>query len=311
MRPEAGGGTLGAHPRADGDTMSDAPRAGGLAPAIPPPDDQAWYRLPPDQWAARPPTTPPPPPGRRGATVAVAALAVAAAVGVAAVGPAVVRDLGAEPAPPAAARPAEPPPAVAAASSGAPEDGVFLVTVDGCGFIATGSGFAIDEHHVVTNAHVVQWDAHPQLRSATGARYMGRVIGVNGYEDGITVDRDGLPDVAVIEVDVPLAANLRWAAAPPRVSEVLVGMTFADGVFTPTTGTVLESLHQGFEIRGDFDHGSSGGPVMSRDGQVYGIVTGGREGGGRAFAFDVAVLRPLVEAMVADPRPAAHDCPSS
>jgi S1-C subfamily serine protease len=195
--------------------------------------------------------------------------------------------------------------------TGTPEDGVFLVTVDGCGFIGTGSGFAIDEHHVVTNAHVVQWDAHPQLRSASGARHVGRVIGVNGYRDDFKVDPAGLPDVAVIEVDVPLAGALRWAPAPPRVGEVLVGMTFPEGVFTPTTGTVIERLAQGFDIRGDFDHGSSGGPVMSRDGQVHGIVTGGREGGGRAFAFDAAVLRPLVEAMVADPRPGAHDCPSS
>jgi S1-C subfamily serine protease len=242
----------------------------------------------------------------------LAVVALAAAAGIVTVGNQVVRQArepAAQASAPAAAQPVAAPVTSTTSSADArPEDAVYLITVDGCGIQGTGSGFAVDAHHVVTNAHVVQADAHPQLRSPTGERYVGRVVGLSGVSPDGTVDPDGPPDVALIELDVALPAHLRWSSSAPAVGQVLSGMTFPDGAFTPTTGTVVSSLAQGFEIRGDFDHGSSGGPVLSADGRVEGIVTGGAEGGGRAFAFAAAVLRPAVEAMLAAPAPLADDC---
>jgi S1-C subfamily serine protease len=235
-------------------------------------------------------------------------VAVAAGTGIAVVGPDVVRDMRQSEASSAV------PPAAADATTTTspvvtdPAEAVYLITVDDCGLQGTGSGFAIDAHHVVTNAHVVQGDASPQLRSPTGERYVGRVIGLSGRDDDGQFDPEGTPDVAVIELDVPLPARLVWAPSPPGIGEVLLGMTFPEGVYTPTTGTVVASYAQGFEIRGDFDRGSSGGAVTSRDGQVHGIVTAGLDGGGRAFAFQAAVLRPIVDAILADPRPLPADC---
>lgn len=269
------------------------------------------HLLPPDQWPEPVLASPAPPPGKgRLATALLGAVALAAAGGVAVVGARLLRQPDRPPA--AAATPpavewASPAPTAAAVAED-PADAVFLITVDACGIQGTGSGFAIDAHHVVTNAHVVQADAHPQLRSPTGERYVGRVVGVSGVSADGTVDPDGPPDVALIQVDVALDAYLPWAPSPPAVGQVLSGAIFPDGVFTPTTGTVVASHPQGFEIRGDFGHGSSGGPVLSADGQVAGIVTGGPEGGGRAFAFGAAVLRPAVDEMLAAPAALAEDC---
>jgi putative serine protease PepD len=268
------------------------------------------YLLPPNQWPA---PAPPPPSSRRGgwwASLLLGAVAVAAGTGVAVLGPDVVRDLRQPQASASVAVPSSAPDTTTTTTPTVtdPATAVYLITVDDCGLQGTGSGFAIDAHHVVTNAHVVQGDANPQLRSPTGERYVGRVVGLSGRDDDGQINPEGPPDVAVIELDVALPSRLVWASTPPGVGEVLVGMTFPEGVYTPTTGTVVANHAQGFEIRGDFDRGSSGGAVTSRDGQVHGIVTGGSDGGGRAFAFQAAVLRPIVDAILADPHPLPADC---
>jgi serine protease Do len=304
----------------------NADEASGSVPAPDKGDPASWYLLPPDQWAAArtaasadPQSYPPAPAGAsrrgfRGAPLVYGGAVLAAVLGVGVLGPAVVRDLRVEPAPAATIPPTLPVAATPAAPTVvAPEKAVYLITVDGCGLLATGSGFALDEHHVVTNAHVVDGDAHPQLRSFTGERYVGTVVGVHRNNDNDSVDLEGPPDVALIQVDVPLKGGaLHWSPSPVAVTEQLHGTTFPRGVFTPTTGTVVELLRQGFWVDGAFDHGSSGGPVTAQDGGVAGIITAGRSGGGgHAFAFDARVLAPIVDAMLADPHPGEGDCPSS
>jgi len=272
------------------------------------------HLLPPDQWPDR--ATPPPPPSRRSyrpGTVLLGFLALAAAAGVAVVGPAVIHDLHGQEsrAIESGTAPVDDPLVSTTGSQQTtdPAKAVYLITVDACGLQGTGSGFAIDAHHVVTNAHVVQADANPQLRSPTGERYVGHVVGLSKVVVDDRVDPNDTPDVALIELDLPLPNFLSWADAPPQVGQVLSGMTFPDGVFTPTTGTVVTSLAQGFEIRGDFDHGSSGGAVLSPQHEVEGIVTAGTEGGGRAFAYGATALKPLVDGMLANPQALSDDCP--
>jgi S1-C subfamily serine protease len=306
---------------------SEPVRADGASGAVPAPDGDpaSWYLLPPDQWAAArpaPAADPLPHPvapagaprrGLRSAPLVYGGAVLAAVIGLGTLGPAVVRDLRLDQAPAATIPPTLPgpttpaPPAVVA-----PEKAVYLITVDGCGLLGTGSGFALDEHHVVTNAHVVVGDAHPQLRSFTGERYVGTVVGVHRNNDSDTLDLDGPADVAVIQVDVPLQGGaLHWSPSPVAAGEQLRGTTFPKGVFTPTTGTVVEPARQGFWLDGAFDHGSSGGPVTTADGGVAGLVSAKNFRTGHTFAFDAAVVAPVVAAILADPHPGEGDCPSS
>src|SRR5437899_10327545 len=46
---------------------------------------------------------------------------------------------------------------------------VWRVETQGCGFWRSGSAFAIDAHHLVTNNHVISNDSAPIVRSPTGA----------------------------------------------------------------------------------------------------------------------------------------------
>lgn len=271
------------------------------------------YSLPPDQWPE--PAAAPPPPAKSGRRTAVllGVLAMAAAGGIVATAPTVVGQLRHD-APQrvtVTAPPVSVPPSTTTTSGDAASDpsrAVFLINVNACGAQAMGSGFAIDAHHVITNAHVVQGDPNPQLRTPSGDRFVGHVIGLSGANHDGLVHEDGPPDVAVIEVDAALPGYLSWAAKSPTEGEVLRGVTFPKGVYTPTTGTVVDTGTQGFAIRGDFDHGSSGGAILSKDGRVHGIVTYGADTGGLAFAYEASVLRPIVDAIVATAHPVAADC---
>lgn len=276
------------------------------------------YVLPPDQWPERAAPPPPPRPARGGRRTAAlfGVVALAAAVGIVAVAPTVVRQVGHHNTQSAQTSPlADAPPQSTTTTSGDaasdPTRAVFLINVNACGLQAMGSGFAIDAHHVVTNAHVVQGDPNPQLRTPTGDRFVGRVIGINGANHDGRSHEDGPPDVAVIEVDAALPGHLSWAGKAPAQGEVLRGVTFPEGVYTPTTGTVVDTAAQGFAIRGDFDHGSSGGAVLSKDGQVHGIITYGADTGGLAFAFEASVLKPIVDGILANAHPVTADCTSS
>ena len=149
-------------------------------------------------------------------------------------------------------------------------DAVFKIETTGCGYTGTGSGFAIDDHHIVTNRHVVDIDATPSINTRTGARFTGRVI---GWEEQ--------PDIAVIEVDRNLTKWIDWTSADTLIEGqnlVSLGYPLPDHDFTVTPGVILSFVTQGYHrvaIRSDaqLDRGNSGGPSLVADGRVAGVVT--------------------------------------
>ena len=148
--------------------------------------------------------------------------------------------------------------------------GVLRVEVEGCGQEGSGTGFAIDPHHVVTNHHVVSMDPTPELVSRSGARWQGRVIGWRSS-----------PDVAVVEVTEALPVWLPWAdtasltegqtlvALGYPVPDLAFSVTQADIVSFQTTNGVRRAVR----TDGALDRGNSGGPALTSQGRVAGVVT--------------------------------------
>ncbi len=147
---------------------------------------------------------------------------------------------------------------------------VWEVESDGCDQLWTGTAFAIDPNHLVTNRHVVANDVTPTLISRSGDAITGRVIGWSER-----------PDLAVIEVSELLPKWLEWAPTDELAEGmplVALGYPAPDGDFTVTPGSVLS-----FQLRGDqreairsdalIDRGNSGGPALGHDGRVMGVVT--------------------------------------
>jgi hypothetical protein len=146
---------------------------------------------------------------------------------------------------------------------------VFRVETEGCGWIGSGSGFAIDAHHVVTNHHVVANDSSPVVRTQSGEALPGRVIG--------STER---PDLAVIELDDDLPTTVAWAdtgALQRDEALVVMGFPVPDRTFKVSTGQVVAfqppNTREALIANNPIDRGNSGGPALRRDGTVAGVVT--------------------------------------
>jgi hypothetical protein len=188
-------------------------------------------------------------------------------------------------------------------------DAVHRVEVDGCGFEGTGSAFAIDEHHLVTNWHVVAVDATPVVRARDGTIREGRVIGAMPN-----------PDVAVIEVAETLERALEWADTDALAEgQHLVGLGYPVPAtdFTVSPGTILSFQTGPFgraAIRTDasLDRGNSGGPALTSTGQVAGVITEmalNHDGFQNVpLLFTHAALKHPIQRMLDEPVDESPDC---
>lgn len=185
---------------------------------------------------------------------------------------------------------------------------VYRVETEGCGWIGSGSGFAVDAHHLVTNHHVVANDSSPVVRAQDGTAVEGRVIG--------STER---PDLAVIELDEALPVTVAWADTDQlRRTEPLVVMGFPipERTFKVTTGEVISfqppDRREALIANNPIDKGNSGGPALRRDGTVAGVVTemAVRDDDGQrvAIVFTAATVQPTVEAMIARPTEVLSSC---
>jgi S1-C subfamily serine protease len=146
---------------------------------------------------------------------------------------------------------------------------VWRVETLGCGFWRSGSAFAIDAHHLVTNNHVISNDSAPTVRSPTGAALKGRVIGSSKA-----------PDVAVIEVKEKLPVAVGWAPTASLVKGehvVLFGYPLPARQFTVSPGSIVNFQPPGGResilANTAIDHGNSGGPALLSNGTAAGIAT--------------------------------------
>ncbi len=174
---------------------------------------------------------------------------------------------------------ASPSPAVTA-SRGVAAAGASVVKITGlaaaCDRGQEGSGWVVSPGRVVTNAHVVAGMASPRVRvQGTGRSYDSRVVVFDPRRDLAVLDVRGLRAPALREGDqlgrgdgavvagFPLDGPYRLD--PARVRTVLSARG-SDIYGAPGTVREVYSLYARVEP------GNSGGPLLSRDGRVVGIV---------------------------------------
>ena len=185
---------------------------------------------------------------------------------------------------------------------------VWRVETLGCGFWRSGSAFAIDAHHLVTNNHVVSNDSAPVVRSPTGEAHKGRVIGSSKT-----------PDVAVIEVKETLPVVVGWApTATLATGEHIVelGYPLPARVFTVSPGSIVNfqppGARQAVLANTAIDHGNSGGPALLSNGTTAGVVTQmtlPQDPTKRvAIAFTTDTVRGTVEQFLQHPATVMSDC---
>ncbi|WUH99247.1 MarP family serine protease [Spirillospora sp. NBC_00431] len=139
-----------------------------------------------------------------------------------------------------------------------------------------GTGFVFASKYIMTNAHVV-----------AGARGSSTVTTVNGETSrGRVVLYDPKRDVAVLYVPGLQAPALKFAdEARVRDNAIIAGFP-KNQPFTPgaarirarQTASGPDIYHSGqvtreiYTIRGKVEPGNSGGPLLSTDGRVYGVI---------------------------------------
>jgi S1-C subfamily serine protease len=155
-----------------------------------------------------------------------------------------------------------------------------LVKVEGiapdCGTQVDGSGFVYAPDRVMTNAHVVAGVASPGvLVRGSGRVWPARVV----YLDPVV-------DVAVLDVPGLDAPALRFSTTAQRGDAVVVAGFPGGGALTASAARIrgrisargMDIYGHGqvtrdvYAVRGTIRPGNSGGPLLSPDGQVDGVV---------------------------------------
>ena len=136
-----------------------------------------------------------------------------------------------------------------------------------------GTGVVIRDGVVATNAHNLRGE-EAYVTFADGRTATGSAAGV---------DIDG--DLAVITVDTGTAAAAEWTSSSVTVGQVVVALSNPRGRGLRATIGTISSTGRGFRgprgrrIPGSLEHtaplarGSSGGPVLDRDGRLVGLNT--------------------------------------
>lgn len=145
-----------------------------------------------------------------------------------------------------------------------------------CGKRLEGTGFIYAPHRVMTNAHVVAGTEDLKVQSqATGETFKATVV---YYDPDVDVavldvpeldapslsfnDGAGSGDDAIV-VGYPLDGDYQAVAARIRDQRLIQGPNIYKA------GTIKRSV---YTIRSKVQSGNSGGPLLSSNGQVYGVV---------------------------------------
>ncbi|MET9151362.1 MarP family serine protease [Streptomyces griseoflavus] len=150
-------------------------------------------------------------------------------------------------------------------------------TAESCGKVLEGTGFVFADHRVMTNAHVVGGVDDPTVQiGGEGRKYDAKVV---LYDWG--------RDIAVLDVPDMKAPALRFAAEDASSGDGAIvagfpengaydvraarvrGRITANGADIYHRGTVRRDVYSLFA---NVRQGNSGGPLLSTDGTVYGVV---------------------------------------
>ncbi len=162
----------------------------------------------------------------------------------------------------------------------------------GCGFVKTGTGFALDAFTLVTNRHVIKDSQNIQVST-----HDGRSI------DATAASSTTVADIAIITTTEPLGgAFAARAENDPEEGDVITVVGYPNGgKLTTVSGVVLGPVRDPLGSAVDtvlattavVEPGSSGSPVLNDDGEVVGVVYA-KNDSNQSFIVPVSVLNTLL-----------------
>jgi uncharacterized membrane protein required for colicin V production len=144
-----------------------------------------------------------------------------------------------------------------------------------CGQNQTGTGFVVSPGRVVTNAHVVAGVSQPVVEIPGGGAMPGRVVYFDSQHDLAVLAVDGLPSTPLqLTADLPAGTAAAFAGYPhggPFQSKPATVQDIAT-VLVPDIYGNNPAPEDVYRLAGDVQPGNSGGPLLTTDGQVAGVV---------------------------------------
>jgi S1-C subfamily serine protease len=199
---------------------------------------------------------------------------------------------------------------VAAAAQVVP--GVVSVTVDAGSQTANGSGFALDDqHHVVTNDHIVakaagagRGDLLVLVETSDGRQFDAQVVG-----------REPASDIAVLRVppDAGLTALPLAKPGATRVGEPVLAVGSPLGLPGTVTAGIVSAVdrevrlgnnrHTAVQTDASINPGNSGGPLVNARGEVVGVNTAiatidGNGSIGIGFAIPIEQVQQVADTII-------------
>ncbi|WP_022887644.1 MarP family serine protease [Glaciibacter superstes] len=171
-------------------------------------------------------------------------------------------------------------------------------TAYACGRSQSGSGFVVSPDRVMTNAHVVAGVTEPVVQTQTGYAVRGTVV---YFDDEV--------DLAIIAVDdlgldpLKLGPNLDLGSHAVTQGYPFGGPFDSDPAEILTVGPLAvggdgqtEALRQVYTLASDVQQGESGGPLLSEQGVVSGVIFAkGATTPNLGFALAMEEVQPVAE----------------
>lgn len=171
-------------------------------------------------------------------------------------------------------------------------------TAYSCGRSSTGTGFVIAPDRIVTNAHVVAGVERPLVELPGRAAQEGRIVYFDPVDDLAVIAVDGLP-----AEPLPIVGTL-GPGSPAVVQGYPLGGPFtmvSAGVLSTGRAPIADiydessALRQIYDLRAAVRPGNSGGPLLTEDGAVAGVVFARAENDPeRGYAMTIEELAPVV-----------------
>lgn len=167
-----------------------------------------------------------------------------------------------------------------------------------CGTSATGTGFVIAPDRVVTNAHVVAGVSAPVVELPGQPAREGRIVYFDPVDDLALIAVDEL-GAAVLPVAAPLvpgtAAAIQGYPWGGPFTTVTAEVISAGSVLVPDIYGETSNLRDIYALAAEVQPGNSGGPLLTDDGDVAGVVFARAEAdASRGYAMTTTELQPVV-----------------
>ncbi|MFJ6538473.1 MarP family serine protease [Paenarthrobacter sp. NPDC091711] len=144
-----------------------------------------------------------------------------------------------------------------------------------CGQNQTGSGFVVSPGRVVTNAHVVAGVSQPVVEVPDGGALPGRVVYFDSQRDIAVLAVDGLQSSPLpLSADLAVGSPAAFAGYPhggPFQSKPATVQGIST-ILVPDIYGNNPSPAQVYRLAGDVQPGNSGGPLLTMQGQVAGLI---------------------------------------